>query len=61
MKLQNPFKKATATAVSKITGIDKKELKNVIGGGEPIPGLDVNLEQHPPGKVVTSTTGVTKG
>jgi hypothetical protein len=51
-------KKSTESTVkSTIEKLDKNSLKNVIGGGDPIPGLDVNLEQHPGG--ITATPGAT--
>jgi bacteriocin-like protein len=41
----------------KVEKLDKNQLKNVIGGGDPVPGLDVNLEQHPGGITATPTAG----
>jgi hypothetical protein len=40
-------KKETTAIKAKVEKLDKILLKNTIGGGDPIPGLDVNLEQHP--------------
>lgn len=50
MKLTNFFKKRSAqTAGSKKSNIEKlntKALKNVMGGGDPIPGVDVKLGKN---------------
>ena len=51
------FGKKTANETaskSSIEKLDKNILKNVIGGGDPVPGLDVNLEPHIPGGITAS-------
>ncbi|HXD93943.1 MAG TPA: hypothetical protein VNX01_12080 [Bacteroidia bacterium] len=48
----------SSAAKSNVEKLDKNSLKNVIGGGDPIPGLDVNLEQHP-GGITASPSGGT--
>ena len=50
------FGKESETKNAKIVTLDKKELKNVLGGGDPVPGLDVNLEQRPGGIIATGTS-----
>lgn len=44
MKLSNIFKKKVkATKTSNTVTLDKNGLKNIIGGGDPVPGIDVKL------------------
>jgi hypothetical protein len=43
-------KKQTTATKAKVEKLDKNLLKNTIGGGDPVPGLDVNLEQGPKGR-----------
>jgi len=40
----------------KFVALDENQSKHLLGGGDPVPGLDVNLEQHPPAIRVGSTT-----
>ena len=50
MKILNIFKKKEKTDVksSTIQKLEKNQLEKVIGGaGDPIPGVDVALEQNP--------------
>ena len=51
-KKSTSVEKSNSKAI--IEKLDKDMLRNVLGGGDPVPGLDVNLEPHIPGGITAS-------
>ena len=55
------FKSNKNVTKGNLEKLNSNELKNVIGGGDPIPGVDVSIEQVPYGKPIIKVSNINGG